>query len=281
MNGSSSSTNTNKSTNKSSFIGPVLPKQNNNNNNNNFIGPVLPKDKTLWQPELQPKQNSNSEQPSKKLMQAPWKTDDNSNTNAQSKNNNNSSQQQKNNNSSSGKQQNKSQPQVTPQPQPKKQELTKLSEEKIQSEKPVEEAKKEQPSVAKATNAVEKTATPEATSAVSKAVATTASATPVATSTSTGDVNMRVSIEGIAQHKAKIDSSANSLDTLYRAIMAQIAAISDSWIGPDATAYVEKIKELDPKIDAAISALRKISKTYEQALNEIQDNQNKIKSELI
>ena len=259
MNGSSSSTNTNKSTNKSSFIGPVLPKQN-NNNNNNFIGPVLPKDKTLWQPELQPKQNSNSEQPSKKLMQAPWKTDDNSYTNSQSKNNNNSSQQQKNNNSSSGKQQNKSQPQVTPQPQPKKQELTKLSEEKVQSEKPVEGAKKEQPSVAKAT---------------------TASATPVATSTSTGDVNMRVSIEGIAQHKAKIDSSANSLDTLYRAIMAQIAAISDSWIGPDATAYVEKIKELDPKIDAAISALRKISKTYEQALNEIQDNQNKIKSELI
>ena len=280
MNGSSSSTNTNKSTNKSSFIGPVLPKQN-NNNNNNFIGPVLPKDKTLWQPELQPKQNSNSEQPSKKLMQAPWKTDDNSYTNSQSKNNNNSSQQQKNNNSSSGKQQNKSQPQVTPQPQPKKQELTKLSEEKVQSEKPVEGAKKEQPSIAKATNAVEKTATPEATSAVSKAVATTASATPVATSTSTGDVNMRVSIEGIAQHKAKIDSSANSLDTLYRAIMAQIAAISDSWIGPDATAYVEKIKELDPKIDAAISALRKISKTYEQALNEIQDNQNKIKSELI
>ena len=92
--------------------------------------------------------------------------------------------------------------------------------------------------------------------------------------------SMKVSIEGIMQSKVKIDASANSLDTLWRAIQAQISAISQSWVGPDATLYVEKLNKMAPKVDAAVNALRKISTTYRTALDEIQENQDKIKSEL-
>ena len=102
-----------------------------------------------------------------------------------------------------------------------------------------------------------------------------------ATATATGqNITMKVSVEGIMQNKAKIDISANDLDTLYRAIKAQIDAINNSWVGPDATAYIEKINKLDPKIDAAIAALRKISTTYKTALDEIENNQQNIKNSI-
>ena len=100
-------------------------------------------------------------------------------------------------------------------------------------------------------------------------------------STSGTDINMQVSVESLVQSKVKLDAAATGLDTLWRAILAQIDAISTSWVGPDAKAYTDKLKNMGPKVDAALNALKKLSSTYEKALNEIDENQQKIKSELL
>ena len=100
-------------------------------------------------------------------------------------------------------------------------------------------------------------------------------------STSGTDINMQVSVESLVQSKVKLDAAATGLDTLWRAILAQIDAISTSWVGPDAKAYTDKLTNMGPKVDAALKALKKLSSTYEKALNEIDENQQKIKSELL
>lgn len=94
------------------------------------------------------------------------------------------------------------------------------------------------------------------------------------------DVKISTSIEAIIQHKQRIDVAATSLDTLWRAILAQIDAISSSWVGPDSEAYVEKITKMKPKIEAAIQALKKISFTYKAAADEYDKTQAEIKKRL-
>jgi WXG100 family type VII secretion target len=106
---------------------------------------------------------------------------------------------------------------------------------------------------------------------------------PVEQSTGTStssEANISTSIEAIMQHKVRIDASANSLDTLWRAIGAQISAIKTSWVGPDAEAYIQKVYKLDPKVDAAVQALRQISRTYKQAMDEYENTQKEIRERI-
>ena len=119
-------------------------------------------------------------------------------------------------------------------------------------------------------------------SAPATPAATPAPLESVSAASSTGaDINMKVSIESLVQSKVKLDAAANGLDTIWRAILAQVDAISTSWVGPDAKAYTDKLTNMGPKVDAALNALKKLSSTYEKALDEIEENQNKIKSELL
>ena len=106
---------------------------------------------------------------------------------------------------------------------------------------------------------------------------------PVEQSTGTStssEANISASIEAIVQHKVKIDASANGLDTLWRAIGAQINAIKTSWVGPDAEAYIQKVYKLDTKVDAAVQALRQISRTYKQAMDEYENTQKEIRERI-
>lgn len=88
--------------------------------------------------------------------------------------------------------------------------------------------------------------------------------------------NLSVNIEGITMNQVKIQSAASSLDTLWRAIQAQISAIDESWVGQDAKVYTDKLSKMSPKIEAAVNSLKAIDRTYEKALNEIQENQKRV-----
>ena len=98
--------------------------------------------------------------------------------------------------------------------------------------------------------------------------------------TTLGSVSISVSVESIVVNQSNLKNAAAELENLWRTINAEIARINDSWVGQDASMYTDKLTKMEPRVRATIYALKAIANTYSRALQNIEDNQNRIKNEL-
>jgi uncharacterized protein YukE len=93
-------------------------------------------------------------------------------------------------------------------------------------------------------------------------------------------VDLSINVEGLMDCQVKLEKAAYYIQITWQNIMAQIEKIQQSWVGPDATIYIEKVKKMKPKMEAAINAIKAIYRTYEKAIAEIEANQNSVKSDI-
>ena len=55
-----------------------------------------------------------------------------------------------------------------------------------------------------------------------------------------------------------------------------IATLNNSWVGPDCSAYTEKLTNMDSKVQGTISALELLCSTYESARDMVKENQKSV-----
>lgn len=99
---------------------------------------------------------------------------------------------------------------------------------------------------------------------------------PVATSG--GQISMNV--DGLYECKDLLEAAVCEIQIAMQNIMTENTKIEESWAGPDAAVYIEKIGKMKPKVDAAMKALKATYETYQKAIDEIQNTQNSIKQQI-
>lgn len=98
--------------------------------------------------------------------------------------------------------------------------------------------------------------------------------------TSSYESYISMNLEGLMASKTKLENTINNIQQIWQNLLANVTKIQESWIGPDATLYIEKVNNMKPKMDATIKVLQTTCRTYDKAINEIQETQNGIKNQI-
>ena len=76
---------------------------------------------------------------------------------------------------------------------------------------------------------------------------------------------------------AVLKESINTLSSNWNQLInTNVSTIKNSWAGKDCEVYIDKVLKLDSKVKNAISALELLANTYEQAKNQMQEQQAKV-----
>lgn len=113
------------------------------------------------------------------------------------------------------------------------------------------------------------------------APAISGSAESAISSTPTSSVDISLNIEGLISSQKEIEGAVTNIQQSWQNLLADVKKIEESWAGPDAAVYTEKLYKMKPKMEAAVKALTTTYRTYEKAVNEIQETQNNVKNGII
>ena len=90
-----------------------------------------------------------------------------------------------------------------------------------------------------------------------------------------------ISYDELESNIALLKEATKTLSSNWSQIInTNIATIKNSWAGADCETYINKVTNLDSKVQNAMAALELMTSTYEQAKNLMQEEQSKITSTL-
>ncbi len=105
--------------------------------------------------------------------------------------------------------------------------------------------------------------------------------TSTTTSNTSGGTNISMDYDKLIQNKNQLNAIAKEIQSAWNSIKSnELTNIQNSWAGKDAQSYIEKVSSLDSKVNAAISAINLLERTFGQAANTLQETQNSVTSAL-
>ena len=117
--------------------------------------------------------------------------------------------------------------------------------------------------------------TPTSTSTSTK----TPTTTTTTTSTTTSGPDINISFAQVEAIVTQLQKGLNSLKSNWTGVTnTNISKLEASWVGKDCQAYIEKVKNMDKKVNNTIAAIELLIKTYNTAINQIKQSQATVAS---